>query len=552
MSDSVPLIGQDSTDVELAPVPDLHPRNGWLPTGLRPQVPLYEDLLSGVDPRTRELLRRRNRRGRARSSGSLVLRCLAISDTAALGAAWLVTALLSPLSANEAPLAIAAFFLACAPLWLLLGHAYGLDDADVRRTGNTTADEAMRLLHFLVVGGLLVYACAEAARLDIPASTIALYCLVALPSLVLARVCARAVMRRRPTYVQNAVIVGAGRMGQLVASKLLHGCHHINVVGFVDPDPTPLSRELVDVRFLGGLESLPTVVRLLDVERVIVAFSSDTDAELLTLIRGLDEAGVPVDIVPRLFEVLGPRAQLHELSGLPLVGLPPLRISGAALAYKRLLDLAGTTLLLFALAPVLAGVAVAVRLTSAGPVLYRSDRVGRNGRRFKLLKFRTMRIEHCRGAEYGGDEAEATFRELLSDPALRAEFENAHKLDCDPRVTRVGELLRRSSLDELPQLFNVLRGDIALVGPRPITADEYDDLVASAMDAGKTPPGGYWTVQDLRPGLTGYWQINGRSSTSYEERLRLDTAYATSWSLKLDLMILAKTGAAILDRRNAC
>jgi exopolysaccharide biosynthesis polyprenyl glycosylphosphotransferase len=544
MSDPVPLIGSDSTDVELAPVPDLHPRNGWLPTGLRPQVPLYEDLLSGVDPRTRELLRRRSRSGRARSGESLVLRCLAISDTAALAAAWLVTALLSPLSVNEAPLAIAAFFLACAPLWLLLGHAYGLDDEDVRRTGNTTADEAMRLLHFLIVGGLLVYACAEAARLDVPASTIALYCLVALPSLVLARACARAFMRRRPSYVQNAVIVGAGRMGQLVASKLIHGCRRINVVGFVDPDPTPLSRELVDVRFLGGLESLPTVVRLLDVERVIVAFSSDSDAELLTLIRGLDEAGVQVDIVPRLFDVLGPRAQLHELSGLPLVGLPPLRVSGAALAYKRLLDLVGAALLLFAFAPVLAGIALAVRLSSAGPAFYKSERIGRNGRRFKLLKFRTMHIEDCRGAEYGGDEAEASFRELLSDPARHAEFEVAHKLDADPRVTQLGELLRRSSLDELPQLVNVLRGDLALVGPRPITVDEYEGLAA--------PAAGYWTVQDLRPGLTGYWQINGRSTTSYEERLRLDTAYATSWSLKLDLMILAKTGAAILDRRNAC
>ena len=546
------MIGSDSTDVELAPVPDLHPRDGWLPTGLQPQVPVYEDLLTGLDPHTRELLRRRNRSGRVRGGGSLVLRCLAISDTAALGAAWLAMALLSPLSAHEAPLAIAAFFVACAPLWLLLGHAYGLDDADVRRTGNTTADEAMRLLHFLIVGGVLVYAGAQAAQLDLPASAVALYCIVALPSLMLARACARAVMRRRPAYAQNTVIVGAGRMGQLVASKLIHGCRRINVVGFVDPDPTPLSRELVDVRFLGGLETLPTVVRLLDVERVIVAFSSDSDAELLTLIRRLDEAGVQVDIVPRLFDVLGPRAQLHELGGLPLVGLPPLRVSAAALAYKRLFDLAGASVLLLAFAPVLAGLAIAVRLGSAGPALYKSERIGRNGRRFKLLKFRTMQMEHCRGAEYGGEKAEATFRELLGDPARRAEFELAHKLDRDPRVTPLGELLRRSSLDELPQLFNVLRGDIALVGPRPVTCDEFDDLAASAMDAGEPPPGGYWTVQDLRPGLTGYWQINGRSSTSYEERLRLDTAYATSWSLRLDLMILAKTGAAILDRRNAC
>jgi exopolysaccharide biosynthesis polyprenyl glycosylphosphotransferase len=551
MTESVSIIGSENRDVETDSVPELHPGNGWLPTGVRLQVPLYEDLLSGLNPRTRDILRRRSRSGRARS-GALVLRCLAIADTFALGAAWLLTALLADLTDHDPPLAIAAFFLACVPLWLVLGHAYGLDDEDVKRTGGTTADDAVRLLHFLLVGGILMYLCAQVARFNADVATIALFCALAVPLLVVARACARAIVRRRPSYTQNVVIVGAGRMGQLVASKLIHGCPGLNVVGFVDLEPTPLSRELVDVRFLGGLESLPTVVRLLDVERVIVAFSSDSNAELLTLVHRLDDAGVQVDIVPRLVDALGPRARLHELCGLPLVGLPPSRPSAAAMAYKRILDAVGSGLLLVLLAPVLACVALTVRLSSAGPVFYKSERIGRNGKRFKLLKFRTMRIEHCRGAEYGGERAEVRFRELLDDPARRAEFESAHKLDSDPRVTRVGEVLRRSSLDELPQLFNVLRGDLALVGPRPITEHEYYDLQASAAsNVGEEPAAGYWTIQDLRPGLTGYWQINGRSSTTYEERVRLDTAYATSWSLKLDLLILAKTGAAILDRRNA-
>jgi exopolysaccharide biosynthesis polyprenyl glycosylphosphotransferase len=457
-----------------------------------------------------------------------------------------LTAVLGDLGEPGQLLAPLALLLASLPVWLALSRAYELDDADVKQTSNTVADEAARLFHPVIVGAILLYLGAQLPGVSLTPLTIGLFCGLALPALAIARACARAVMRRRAIYVQNAVIVGAGRTAQLVASKLMHSCRGINVVGFVDAEPTPLSHELVGAPFLGDLETLPTTVKLLDVERVIVAFSSDSNEALLALVRKLDDVGVQVDIVPRLFEAVGPRAQLHELSGLPLVGLPPLRLSDASIASKRLLDFVGSAMLLVALAPLLAGIALTIKLTSPGPVFYRGARIGRNGTRFKLFKFRTMRIEHCRGPEYGGEDAEAAFRELMSDPANREQFERAHKLARDPRVTRVGELLRRSSLDELPQLLNVVKGDLALVGPRPITADEYDELVDSST------VGGYWTIPDLRPGVTGYWQINGRSSTTYEERVRLDTAYATSWSFRLDLLILARTGSALLDRRNAC
>lgn len=527
-------------------VHDLLPPGGQLPIRLRPHASLYEDLLARMDERTRHVMRSRTRNVRHRSREALVRRTLVVSDVVVLTAAWLATAVLADLGDSGQLLASLTLFLASLPAWLALIRAYGLHDADVKRTSNAMADEAGRLLHLVVVGALVLCFGAQLAGLTVTPLTIGLFCGLALLGLAIARACARTVMRRRPTYVQNAVIVGAGRTGQLVASKLIHGCRGINFVGFVDTEPMPLASELVGARFLGDLESLPTIVKLLDVERVIVAYSSDSDEELLALVRKLDDVGVQVDIVPRLFDALGPRAHLHEVSGLPLVGLPPLRLSGASIVSKRLLDAVGSAMLLVALAPLLAGIAVTIKLTSPGPVFYRGARIGRNGTRFKLFKFRTMRIEHCRGAEYGGEDAEAAFRELMSDPAKREQFQRSHKLAGDPRVTRVGELLRRSSLDELPQLLNVVKGDLALVGPRPITADEYDELL------GPDALGGYWTIPDLRPGVTGYWQINGRSSTTYEERVRLDTAYATSWSFRLDLMILAKTGSALLDRRNAC
>ena len=535
MSESIPLVAPDRRDAAVAEVIGL-------PVAPSRRGPTYEELYTGLDERTRDVLRRRTREGRRRSRESRVRRTLAFSDLGALAVAWSLSALLTDPGRPRHLVAPLVLFVASLPVWLALGHAYGLHDADLRHTGSTAADDAAGLFHLVLVGAVLMVLGAQAPGLEVAAATIGVFCALALPALVVARTAARAVMRRRAIYLQNAIIVGAGRAGQLVASKLNDSCRGVNVVGFVDAQPVPPSHGLQGGRYLGDLESLPTIVRLLDVERVIVAFSSDSDAELPALVRRLDDAGVQVDIVPRLFDALGPRAQLHELCGLPLVGLPPLRLSDGAMASKRLLDVAGSAALLLVLAPLLAAIALAVKLTSPGPALYRGARIGRNGQPFRLYKFRTMRIEHCRGADYGGEEAETAFRDLMSDPARRLEFHQAHKLASDPRVTPIGALLRRTSLDELPQLINVLKGDLALVGPRPVTADEFEELPS---------PDGYWTIPDLRPGVTGYWQINGRSSTSYEERIRLDAAYASSWSLRLDLRILAKTGSALLDRRHA-
>ncbi|MEA2177904.1 MAG: hypothetical protein QOG77_1201, partial [Solirubrobacteraceae bacterium] len=185
-------------------------------------------------------------------------------------------------------------------------------------------------------------------------------------------------------------------------------------------------------------------------------------------------------------------------------------------------------------------IALAIKIDSRGPVFYRHERVGRGGRPFELLKFRSMQLAHCRGASYGGEGAEAAFQALIDDPERKLEFEQTFKLKSDPRVTRVGRILRSTSLDELPQLLNVLRGDMSLVGPRPITAGEVQRYgrKASALLA-------------VRPGITGYWQINGRASLDYDDRVRLDSAYVTSWSLQLDWQILTKTVRALVSRSGA-
>jgi len=241
-----------------------------------------------------------------------------------------------------------------------------------------------------------------------------------------------------------------------------------------------------------------------------------------------------------------------------LIPTPPL----AALKLKRVADATLASLGLLVLLPLLAVVALAIKLDSPGPVLYLSERVGRRGRRFQLCKFRTMHIHACRGERYGADRAEELFHEIMRDPAHQAEFQRIHKLRRDPRVTPLGAFLRRTSLDELPQLVNVIRGDLSLVGPRPVIAYEVEKLdliaagrrerdggaIASSHPPAAARPLGYWELDWLRPGVTGYWQVTARSDVGFEERLRMDLAYTMSWSLKLDVVIAMRTLGALTGR----
>jgi lipopolysaccharide/colanic/teichoic acid biosynthesis glycosyltransferase len=205
-----------------------------------------------------------------------------------------------------------------------------------------------------------------------------------------------------------------------------------------------------------------------------------------------------------------------------------------------MIDLVGAGFGLLVLAPLFAVVALAIKLDSKGPVFYRHERVGRDGRRLMLFKFRTMRLDCCRGERYGGRAAEEEFRRLMTDASRQREFGLTYKLHDDPRVTRVGQWLRRTSLDEVPQLLNVLVGDMSLVGPRPVTRDEIGRYGTAAT-----------ALLAVKPGITGYWQINGRSGLDYDDRVRLDRAYVGSWSLKLDCKIIANTVRVLASRRGA-
>ncbi|MEA2340757.1 MAG: hypothetical protein QOG11_834, partial [Solirubrobacteraceae bacterium] len=288
---------------------------------------------------------------------------------------------------------------------------------------------------------------------------------------------------------------------------------------------------LEHLTLLGPPERLTPLVQLFDIERVVIAFSNESHEDVLTLVRSLKNLNVQIDIVPRLFEVVGPNVGVHTVEGLPLVGLPPVRISRSSRALKRALDVAGAIVGLVLTAPLFLYIALRIKRDSSGPVFFRQVRLGTNMREFEVLKFRTMKT--------GTDET--PHRDYVKTLMARdvAPTENGlFKLSRDDSVTSVGRWLRKTSLDELPQLVNVLRGEMSLVGPRPLIAEE-DQRIQG------------WDRDRLRltPGMTGQWQISGPMRPPLREMVTIDYLYVTNWSLWTDIKILLRTAAHVCGRR---
>jgi exopolysaccharide biosynthesis polyprenyl glycosylphosphotransferase len=319
-------------------------------------------------------------------------------------------------------------------------------------------------------------------------------------------------------------------VGQLTARKLLaHHEYGINLVGFVDSEPKERRSDLGHLTLLGPPEELPEMIKLLDVERVIIAFSNDSHEETLDLIRSITDLDVQIDIVPRLFEVLGANVGIHTVEGVPLISLPPLRLSRSSRLLKRAMDVVIAALALVVLTPLFVVVALAIKVTSRGPVFFRQIRMGEGDKTFRIFKFRTM------SADAESQKQNVAYLNMHARGDSRM-----FKIPNDPRVTRVGSFLRRSSLDELPQLLNVLKGEMSLVGPRPLILDE-DQHVED------------WARKrlSLRPGITGLWQVLGRSDIPFEEMTKLDYLYVTNWSLGEDLRLIFLTLPALARSRAA-
>lgn len=411
---------------------------------------------------------------------------------------------------------------------ILLAFVFGLySDGDLLTWASGLSD-APRTLVASVVLSWPVLGIAAFLHMNQPALVAIVATLATASFDSVARALARGWAHRVAPLRQRTVIVGSGLVADRLADRLdRHGEFGLETVGLVDDDVHMLNATQ-RLPKLGSLDQLDRVLKECTVDRVIIAFSRASHQQLLSCIRVCRDHRVAVDVVPRLFELLDGAQSLNQIGGLPLlsIGAPPLtRISRLA---KRGLDIAISTLLLVALSPVLIAIAIAIKLDSRGPALFRQVRAGRGESKFLLLKFRSMYVD-----------AEGRKKEF--EKANEATDGVMFKIKRDPRVTRVGRFLRRTSLDEIPQLVNVLRGEMSLVGPRPLIMEE-------AKHAAQT-----WHARrlDLRPGITGLWQVSGRSDLPFQEMVRFDYQYVSGWSLARDVEILLATIPVVLSGRGA-
>ncbi len=332
-----------------------------------------------------------------------------------------------------------------------------------------------------------------------------------------------AVLLRAAGYRRRALLVGRGKHIGDVAHALGDApSSPIEVVGFLSPSPLPGN----GLRPLGSLADLQSVLSGGRIDEVIIADPDFPQDDAVELVDVCHQRGVRVRLAPSTMEILIHRAEFVPGQSVPLFELGPPVFEGVDFALKRTFDIVGATLLLVALSPLLLAITLAVRLSSRGPILFRSQRRGIGQRPFACLKFRTMHTD--------AEERQADLEEL--NEASGALF----KIRQDPRLTPIGRLLRRFSLDELPQLVNVLRGEMSLVGPRPLPERDY-----AMLDD--------WHRKRylVLPGITGLWQVSGRSELDFDDLVHLDFIYLERWSLALDLTILLKTIPAVLSRRGA-
>jgi exopolysaccharide biosynthesis polyprenyl glycosylphosphotransferase len=461
--------------------------------------------------------------------GWVIRRVLLAADLAGLLGAFVLAegVLASGAGGNFDLFAEVLLFTATLPGWVLVARIYGLYSRDEQRTTHTTTDEWAGVFNMVTVCTWLFFAFSWLSGIARPQiEKLLLFWVFAALMVPLARTIGRGLVRSSASYVQNTVIVGAGDVGQTIAEKLLrHPEYGVNLIGFVDSEPKVQRSPLGDLTILGPPEELAAVVEAYHVERVIIAYSRASHEMTLALIRSLKDAFVQVDIVSRYFELVGPSTGISMIEGLPVLCLPPRGLGAFAKLLKRSLDVAVSALALLLLSPFLALVALAIFVDSPGPIFFRQPRVGAADREFQIFKFRTMVAE----AEELKDAVEHMSFHAVQDDRM-------FKIADDPRVTRVGRLLRRTSVDELPQLINVLRGEMSLVGPRPLIPAED----AHVADWGRDRLA-------LRPGMTGLWQVLGRSEIPFEEMVRLDYLYVTNWSLRHDLQLMCRTVPAMLS-----
>jgi len=433
-------------------------------------------------------------------------RALAIADAlAATGAVVAAMVLTGGYS-------LAPEVLLVVPLIIFVAKTQGLYDRDELVIHKSTLNEFPRLVNLATLFALLTWLARHYVVVGNPGTIYLLELwLLLIGSLTAARAAARAVARHR-SQIDRCLLVGSETVQRRLASKFT-GHAHVQLVGSLKIE-----------QIVRDPQALARTANLVDAHRVVIALSDHGDAEeTMDVVRGAMASGLAVSLLPSSLGAVGSSVAFDDLAGMPLLGVPRFGLSRSSTAIKRAFDLVGATIVMAFAAPLFALCALLVKRSSDGPVLFRQTRVGRDGQHFTMLKFRTM-----------VDGADA-MKDLLRHAN---EAEGLFKIEADPRITPFGRLLRKTSLDELPQLINVLRGDMSLVGPRPLVVDE--DKRVTGHDRRRL---------HLTPGMTGRWQTLGSSRIPLNEMVKIDYLYVANWSLWADLKILIETVAYVARRR---
>ena len=459
---------------------------------------------------------------------------LAASDVLALVLAYTATYVAANQIAPPALIAPTWFMIvlwvAAVPVWLAVFAAYKLYENDTRRINVASFDEVGDIFHALIAGSLGFLLLGQVLRRladwwIYSALEAAMFLTAAIVLIPLARGCLRSWVFPRALSRERALIIGTGPEARLLERKLLaHPEYGLDVVGLLGGED---EIETFEENVIGTRDDVVHLVDELAIDRVLLASSIASHEEMLDLVRKVRRPSVKLSIVPTYFEVFTSHSILDDVEGMPVVTLPPIRLGPSSRILKRSFDLIVASTLLLLLSPILLCIAVAIRLDSRGPALYKQPRRGRLGSTFQIVKFRTMHV----GAEQRRDDV--LHLNDVDGPLFKIKGD-------DPRVTRVGGFLRKTSLDEIPQLWNVVRGEMSLVGPRPFVIYEADRITG-------------WASRrlDMTPGITGLWQVLGRNDIPFDEMVKLDYLYVTNWSLWWDIKILCQTVPVVLHRRGA-
>lgn len=467
---------------------------------------------------------------KAHDRGWYIRRLLAAADVTGVIIAFAITELaLRPQGIDFG----AELFVITLPLWIVAAKLFGLYDRDEERTVHSTADEIGTIFTLVTTVVWLYASFAWVTGLAAPnIQRLTVFWLAAIAATASCRAVVRAYARRHDWYRQNTVIVGAGDVGQLIGRKVVqHPEYGLELVGFVDTEPKAPRHGFDRIPLLGRPAEIAELVSRHDVDRVIVAYSRERNEDLVNLIRVLRTLPVQIDVAPRLFDAMTPRVSVHTIEGFPVFGLTPARIPRSSRLLKRTVDVVVASLLLLLTLPMMALIALFVRLDSPGSVFFRQVRLGMDEKEFRIFKFRTMR-------EGTDDDPHRAYIRDIMDPAAAPGPEALFKLQRPDSVTRVGRWLRKTSLDEWPQLMNVLQGSMSLVGPRPCIPYETEFFAPHHFDRFLVPAG-----------ITGLWQVEARAHSTFAEALDLDVAYARGWSLALDLRLLVRTPLLMFRRK---